>query len=59
VRTPRLWRRLLGVEHTVIELMNLESDRWGSEVLIERARRAGRPGRSGTLRGGSQPPRRP
>jgi hypothetical protein len=33
VRT-RVWRRVLGVEHTVIESVELELDRWGGEVLV-------------------------
>lgn len=34
VRTTRVWRRLLGVEHTVIESVDPESDGRGGEVLI-------------------------
>jgi transposase len=38
VRTTRVWRRLLGVEHTVIESVGLESDGRGGEQLIARVR---------------------
>jgi transposase len=34
VRTTRVWRRLLGVEHTVIESMELEPDGRGGERLV-------------------------
>jgi hypothetical protein len=30
----RVWRRVLGVEHTVIEWVDLESDGRGGEVLV-------------------------
>jgi transposase len=38
VRTTRVWRRLLGVEHTVIESVELEPDGRGGEQLIARVR---------------------
>ena len=38
MRTTRVWRRVLGVEHTVIESVELESDGRGGEVLIARVR---------------------
>jgi transposase len=38
VRTTRVWRRVLGVEHTVIESVELESDGRGGEVLIAAVR---------------------
>jgi transposase len=38
VRTTRVWRRLLGVEHTVIESVDLEPDGRGGEQLIARVR---------------------
>jgi transposase len=38
VRTTRVWRRVLGVEHTVIESVDLESDGRGREVLVARVR---------------------
>jgi transposase len=38
VRTTRVWRRVLGVEHTVIERVDLESDGRGGEVLIAQVR---------------------
>jgi transposase len=38
VRTTRVWRRVLGVEHTVIEWVDLESDGRGGEVLIAQVR---------------------
>jgi transposase len=41
VRTTRVWRRVLGVEHTVIESVDLESDGRGGEVLIARVRPKG------------------
>jgi transposase len=42
VRTTRVWRRVLGVEHTVIESVDLETDGRGQEMLVARARvRAG------------------
>jgi transposase len=37
VRTARVWRRLLGVEHTVIESVELEGD-GAEEVLVARVR---------------------
>jgi len=37
VRTARVWRRLLGVEHTVIEAVELVAD-GGGEVLVARVR---------------------
>jgi transposase len=37
VRTSRVWRRLLGVEHTVIETVQLE-DGGGEEVLVASVR---------------------
>ena len=36
MRTMRVWRRVLGVEHTVIESVELESDGRGGEVLVAR-----------------------
>jgi transposase len=38
VRTTRVWRRVLGVEHTVIESVDLQSDGPGQEVLVARVR---------------------
>jgi transposase len=38
VRTSRVWRRVLGVEHTVIESVELDSDGRGQEVLVARVR---------------------
>jgi transposase len=38
VRTTRVWRRLLGVEHTVIESVDLEPDGRGGERLVARVR---------------------
>ena len=38
MRTTRVWRRVLGVEHTVIESVDLETDARGQEVLLARAR---------------------
>lgn len=38
VRTTRVCRRLLGVEHTVIEPVELETGEWGEEVLVVRVR---------------------
>jgi hypothetical protein len=38
VRTTRVWRRVLGVEHTVIEWVDLESDGRGREVLVAQVR---------------------
>jgi len=39
VRTTRVWRRVLGVEHTVIESVELETDGRGQEVLVESPQR--------------------
>src|SRR5829696_6590508 len=38
VRTTRVWRRVLGVEHTVIESVELETDERGQELLVARVR---------------------
>ncbi|MGH3921177.1 MAG: ISL3 family transposase, partial [Pseudonocardiaceae bacterium] len=38
MRTTRVWRGLLGVEHTVVESVDLEPDGRGGEVLIARVR---------------------
>lgn len=38
MRTTRVWRRVLGVEHTVIESVDLEPDGRGGEVLVARVR---------------------
>ncbi|MGH3999197.1 MAG: transposase [Pseudonocardiaceae bacterium] len=38
MRATRVWRRVLGVEHTVIESVDLEADGWGGEVLVARVR---------------------
>ena len=38
MRTARVWRRVLGVEHTVIESVELETDGRGQEVLVARVR---------------------
>jgi transposase len=38
VRNTRVWRRVLGVGHTVIESVELEPDGRGGEVLIARVR---------------------
>jgi transposase len=37
VRTARVWRRLLGVEQTVIESVELVEER-GEEVIVARVR---------------------
>ena len=41
VRTTRVWRRVLGVEHTVVESVDLEPDGRGGEQLIARVRGEG------------------
>jgi transposase len=38
VRTTRVWRRVLGVEHTVIESVDLEADERGGQVLVASVR---------------------
>ncbi|MGH3814691.1 MAG: transposase [Pseudonocardiaceae bacterium] len=38
MRTTRVWRRVLGVEHTVIESVDLEPDGRGGEVLVAQVR---------------------
>jgi len=38
VRTTRVWRRVLGVEHTVIEWVGLEPGGRGGEVLVAQVR---------------------
>ncbi len=38
MRRTRVWRRLLGVEHTVVESVDLEVGRDGVEVLVARVR---------------------
>jgi len=38
VRRTRVWRRVLGVEHTVIESVDLETDGRGQEVLVAQVR---------------------
>jgi transposase len=38
VRTTRLWRRVLGVEQTVIESVDLQTDARGQESLLARVR---------------------
>ena len=38
MRTSRVWRRVLGVEHTVIESVDLETDGRGQQVLVARVR---------------------
>jgi transposase len=38
VRTTRVWRRVLGVEHTVIESVDLEPSGRGGEVLVAQMR---------------------
>src|SRR5436190_1096300 len=38
VRRTRVWRRVLGVEHTVIESVELETDGRGQELLVARVR---------------------
>ena len=38
MRTTRVWRRVLGVEHTVIESVELETDGRGQELLVARVR---------------------
>ena len=38
MRRTRVWRRLLGVEHTVVESVDLEPDGRGGEQLIARVR---------------------
>jgi transposase len=43
VRTTRVWRRVLGVEHTMIKSVDLESDGQGGELLVAQVRvKAGR-----------------
>src|SRR3981081_4270169 len=37
VRVTRVWRRVLGVEHTVVESVDWDSDRHG-ELLVARVR---------------------
>ena len=41
MRTTRVWRRVLGVEDTVIESVELETDKRGVEVLVARVRPKG------------------
>lgn len=41
VRTTRVWRRALGVEHTVVESVESEPDGRGGEQLIARVRANG------------------
>ena len=36
MRTTRVWRRVLGVEHTVIESVEFETDQRGQELLVAR-----------------------
>jgi transposase len=38
VRTARVWRRVLGVEHTVIESVELETDGRSGQVLVAQVR---------------------
>ncbi len=38
MRRTRVWRRVLGVEHTVIESVDLETDGRGQEVLVAQVR---------------------
>ncbi|MGH3857972.1 MAG: ISL3 family transposase [Pseudonocardiaceae bacterium] len=38
MRTTRVWRRVLGVEHTVIESVDLETDGRGGEILVAQVR---------------------
>ena len=38
MRAARVWRRVLGVQHTVIESVELETDGRGEEVLVARVR---------------------
>jgi hypothetical protein len=38
VRTTRVWRRVLGVEYTVIEWVDLEPDGRGGQVLVAQVR---------------------
>ena len=38
MRTSRVWRRVLGVEHTVIESVELETNGRGQEMLVARVR---------------------
>ena len=38
MRTTRVWRRVLGVEHTVIESVELETDGRGGQVLVAQVR---------------------
>jgi transposase len=38
VRTTRVWRRVLGVEHTVIESVELETDGRSGQVLVAQVR---------------------
>jgi transposase len=38
VRTTRVWRRVLGIEHTVIESVDLETDGRGQEMIIAQVR---------------------
>ena len=46
MRATRVWRRVLGVEHTVIESVELEAGQRSEEVLVARVRvKAGAAGR--------------
>ena len=38
MRTTRVWRRVLGVERTVIESVDLQTDERGRELLVARVR---------------------
>ena len=38
MRTTRVWRRVLGVEHAVIESVDFEQGEGGGEVLVARVR---------------------
>ena len=48
MRTTRVWRRLLGVEHTVIESVELEPDGRGGGGVIARVRPRGGEGARGS-----------
>ncbi|MGH3546858.1 MAG: hypothetical protein ACRDQU_01755 [Pseudonocardiaceae bacterium] len=53
MRTTRVWRRLLGVENTVIESVDLEPDGRGGEQLIARVRPRVVPGHGARAAGGA------
>ena len=52
MRTTRVWRRVLGVEKTVIEWVELETEQRGQELLVARVR-VGRGGAALSHAGGA------